>query len=63
MKREEVLLFIEVGGEYKFFENGCNTVGKVIKVSDTALILQRQDGTKKIVSFDVIQGIDECAEE
>lgn len=62
MLKEDVMMFITVGNEYKIFENNGETIGKIVNSSDTAMVVQRSDNTKKIISFENILSIDENLE-
>ena len=59
MKSEDIKLFIEEGRSYLFGDGQTEVVGKVLKISASAVIVQKQNGMKKIISFDNIHTIDE----
>ena len=59
MKSEDIKLFIEEGRSYLFGDGQTEVVGKVLKISESAVIVQKQNGMKKIISFDNIHTIDE----
>lgn len=59
MTKEEIYEFLEENGIYRLSTNTGDIVGKVIKLGTTSLIIQRINGKKKMVAYEVINEIDE----
>ncbi|MCR5587936.1 MAG: hypothetical protein K6F77_10460, partial [Lachnospiraceae bacterium] len=59
MKKDDIELFVEEGKTYVFGDGKNEYVGSVIKISDSAVIIQKNDGKKRLLSFENIQTIDE----
>lgn len=63
MTKEEIYEFLEENRIYRLSTNTGDIVGKVIKFGATSLIIQRINGKKKMIVYEVINEIDEENEE
>lgn len=62
MTREDIESFVDVGKTYTFGDGQIEIVGSVIKISESAVIIQKKDGLKRMLSIENIQTIDEDIE-
>ena len=61
MLAEEVKDFCSEGSTVRIFSHGENVFGVVKKLSDSSIIIMRSDNTRKMITYDKIESIDEVA--